>query len=116
MPGYSAKRPRAVSGKTGTACGLVLHVDFTCAILCDMYAALGRLYETPPVQFSYPDKLKKINKKSVDFSSCFVYINTINRTEHELVKKRARARCKIGAFVADDRICYNLNREEVKAR
>ena len=52
-----------------------------------MYAALGRLYETPPVQFSYPDKLKKINKKSVDFSFCFVYINTINRTEHELVKR-----------------------------
>ena len=49
----------AVSGKIGLACGRVLHVGFIYAILCDMYAALGRLYEIPPVGFSYPAKLKK---------------------------------------------------------
>ena len=37
----------------------ILQVSFIYAILCDMYAALGRLYEIPPVGFSYPAKLKK---------------------------------------------------------
>ena len=55
----SAKRTQAVSGKIGLACGRVLHVGFIYAILCDMYAALGRLYEIPPVGFSYPAKFKK---------------------------------------------------------
>lgn len=63
-----------------------MRVGFVCAILYDVYAALGRLYETASVRFGYSAELEKIAEKTVDFFSCFVYINITKRNEHELVK------------------------------
>lgn len=81
--------------------GAVLHVGFNEGNLYDVYAALGRLYEMLPMRFSHPAKLKKINKKAVDFSDELGYINITKRNEHELVNReheldriRARALAK----------------------
>lgn len=52
----------------------------------DVYAALGKLYQTVGTRFRHSAKVKKINKKPVDFFACFSYINITNRNEHELVR------------------------------
>lgn len=66
-------------------------------ILCDVYAALGKLHQRAPVGFGYTAEVEKINKKAVDFFEKLSYINITKRNEHELVTReheldRMRAR------------------------
>ena len=82
----------------------------------DVSAALGKLYQTGGTRFRHSAKVKKINKKPVDISESFSYINITNKNEHELGNNEH------GLVEKDSKVCdstldmLQFTGKEVKAR